>query len=48
MVFFQRRISIAERECSQCDDSIDEGVMYWVAKNEDIWCAECVAYEQDR
>lgn len=46
MVFFQRMIAIADRECSQCEDTIEESVMYWKAKNEDIWCQACVEYEQ--
>lgn len=48
MVFFQRMIAVADRECSQCEDTIDEGDMFWLAKNEDKWCQSCVAYEENR
>lgn len=42
--FFQRMISIAPRICSECDDEIDEGTLYYTSKNESIFCAACVEY----
>ncbi len=43
--FFQRMIAVALRICSQCEDQIQEGDLYFKAKNNDVWCGSCVDYE---
>ncbi len=48
MTFYQRMIAASDRQCSQCEDEVPEGDMYMRAKNEEIWCLDCVSYEQNR
>lgn len=42
--FFFRMIAVADRECSQCEDLVGEGTIYFKSKDCSIWCGDCVDY----
>lgn len=46
--FFQRMITVADRTCSQCDDTVLEGDTYFKPKDASVWCPACVEYENQR
>ncbi len=46
--FFQRMIAVADRVCTQCDDAISEGDVYYKPRNGSVWCGACVEYDHNK
>lgn len=46
--FFQRMIAVAIRHCSQCEEEIPEGGIYFKPKDSSVWCGSCVDYEHQK
>lgn len=46
--FFQRMIAVADRTCSQCEDTVGEGETYFKPKDSSVWCPACVEYEHQK
>ncbi len=46
--FFQRMIAVAPRICSQCEDEISEGEIYFKPKDASVWCQACKEYDDDK
>lgn len=42
--FFQRMLAVAERECSDCEDLVREGDVYFKDKRDNVLCASCAEY----
>lgn len=46
--YFQRMIAIEDRECSQCEDQVEAGEIYFKDKRADVFCGACQEYESNK
>lgn len=45
---FTRCIAAVDRQCSQCEDPISEGTVYFKNKRLEIYCLVCKDYDDNR
>ena len=41
-------IATKDRPCSECEDTIPEGSVYFRDKRANLWCLECREYDDNK